>query len=107
MLLKSWGKNINNNLKNRIRDCRRALKNAYEATPNVNFDNIHSLEFKLEKLMEDEEIYWKQMSREEWLKWGFHKRATMRRNENEIKGIMDQNGIWSEDPAIIEDSRGP
>lgn len=33
------------------------LKDAYENIPDVNFDNIHTIEFELDKLLEEEEMY--------------------------------------------------
>lgn len=45
-------------------ECKKALKVAYDNIPNVNFDTIHGLEFESNKLLEEEEIYWKQMSRD-------------------------------------------
>lgn len=52
-ILFKWGKEINANRKNRIRDCKKALKEAYGNAPNVNFDNIHNIEFEIDKLLEE------------------------------------------------------
>lgn len=68
--LSNWGRDLNNKRKNRIRDCKTALRDAYTNISSVDFDRIHGIEFELDKLLEEEEIYWKQMSREDWLKWG-------------------------------------
>lgn len=57
--LSKWGKDINASRKNRIVECKNALKEAYDNIPNVNFDNIHAIEFELDKLLEEEEIYWR------------------------------------------------
>lgn len=64
----------------------------------------------MDKLLEEEEIYWRQRSREDWLRWGdkntkwFHKKASLRRKTNEIKGIIDNSGCWNEDINIIEET---
>lgn len=108
--LSKWGKGMNYQRRDKINECKRALKDAYSNILMVNFDVIHGLEFELDKLMEEEEIYWKQRSMEDWLKWGdrnskwFHKKATIRRKSNEIYGIVDDNGLWYEDPSLIENT---
>lgn len=66
------------------------------------FDNIIQAELELEKLLEEEERYWKIRSREDWLKSGdkntkwFHSKASQRRRKNEIKGILNSSGKWIE-----------
>lgn len=91
-------------------NAKKNLKDAYNNSPSINYDIIHEIEFELDKLLEEEEIYWRQRSREEWLRWGdkntkwFHKKASMRRKTNEIKGIIDKNGCWNEEIPIIEET---
>ncbi|XP_022158772.1 uncharacterized protein LOC111025237 [Momordica charantia] len=73
----------------------------------LDFTIIHDIENDLAGLLELEEIFWKQRSREDWLKWGdcnfkwFHKKATMRKSCNYIHGIEDQYGCWTEEPKEI------
>lgn len=77
--------------------------------PFVDFNLIHGIELELDRLLEEDEIYWKQRSRENWLKHGdknskwFHKKASMRKKINEIVAISDQYGCWTEDLIEIED----
>lgn len=40
------------------------LQNAYRRQPNPDFQEVNAIEFKLDKALESEEIYWKQRSRE-------------------------------------------
>lgn len=67
--------------KNRIAECKNMLKEAYNNGFSVDFNLIHGYELELDKLLEEEEIYWKQRSREDWLKHGdkntkwFHKKS--------------------------------
>ena len=58
---------------------------------------------RLELLLEQEEIYWVQRARANWLKHGdrntnfFHQYATSRRRRNMIKGLVDEHGVRHED----------
>lgn len=105
-----WGKNILSNRKHKIKKCKSALQDAYSEFPKVDFTKIHAIEFELDSLLEEEEIYWKQRSRENWLQWGdhntkwFHKKTSFRKNKNEIKGILNSFGQWTEDPKTIENT---
>ena len=64
---------------------------------------------KLDDLLLQQEIYWAQRSRVNWLKHGdrntkfFHSKASQRRRKNFIKGVKDQQDNWVED---IEDIAG-
>lgn len=65
------------------------------------------------KLLEKREVYWKQRSKQFWLREGdqntkfFHKFALGRRKQNQVKRLKDANGEWKEDKdgvrQIIQD----
>ena len=78
---------------------------------NLQYDNgveIKNLERQINNLLTDEEIYWKQRSRADWLKEGdkntkfFHFKALSQRRKNRISGIENQQGQWLEDEEEIE-----
>lgn len=62
---------------------------------------------QLELLLEQEEIYWIQRARANWLKHGdrntnfFHQHASTRKKRNFIKGLVDDNGVRQEDQSIM------
>lgn len=60
------------------------------------------------KLLEKQEIYWKQRCKQFWLREGdqntkfFHKFASGRRRQNQISRLKDSNGDWQEDKDGIQ-----
>lgn len=62
---------------------------------------------QLELLLEQEEIYWVQRARANWLKHGdrntnfFHHHASSRRRKNLIKGVVDEEGVRHEDNTMM------
>lgn len=60
---------------------------------------------KYNKILINEEIFWRQRSRITWIKEGdrnnkfFHATTLNRRRKNNISAIRDQNGDWTERPA--------
>lgn len=69
---------------------------------------IKEVENQIERLLRDEEIYWRQRSKALWLQNRdrntkfFHGKASDRRRRNLIEGILDQNNFWREDTQEIE-----
>lgn len=62
----------------------------------------------LEVLLDEEELYWRQRSRVDWLKCGdrnttwFHRKATQRKQRNKIAGLLNERGDWAMDHAGVE-----
>jgi hypothetical protein len=58
-------------------------------------------------MLEQEEIFWTQRARANWLKSGdrntsfFHNYATKKKKKNTTKGLIDEQGIFQEDGAIM------
>ena len=66
------------------------------------------MENQIQNILINEEIYWKQRSRVDWLKEGdkntkfFHNKASSMRKKNSIWGIKDNSGRWIEKPKEVE-----
>uniref|UniRef100_A0A2N9HCL8 Reverse transcriptase domain-containing protein n=1 Tax=Fagus sylvatica TaxID=28930 RepID=A0A2N9HCL8_FAGSY len=64
---------------------------------------IRALQDEVNLLLHQDELHWRQRSREIWLKAGdrntkyFHQKAKQRRGKNIIRGMLDSNGQWCED----------
>lgn len=71
-------------------------------------EKIKRLEKQIDNMLLDEEVYWKQRSRADWLLEGdrntkfFHAKATVRKRKNRIEGVLDENGNWSIEAEEIE-----
>lgn len=87
---------------------KQAIQDAYGHGNPIDFSLIHSLEGDLARLLEEEEIYWHQRSRENWLRWGdrntkwFHHKASECRKRNTIRGIMRTDGVWVDSESDVE-----
>ncbi|XP_071683392.1 uncharacterized protein [Lolium perenne] len=96
--LQTWSKRTVGSVNNRIEKLRKKLKKLNLR----NFDNEQetrrNIEKELDKLLEQEEVYWKQRSRINWLKEGdrntkfFHRKATWRSKKNKIEKLQQDNG---------------
>lgn len=70
------------------------------------------MENHIDNILLDEEIFWRQRSRAEWLKEGdkntkfFHSKASARKRKNRISGLEDETGKWIEDAEKIEQMIG-
>lgn len=64
---------------------------------------------KLNRLLEQEEQFWRQRSNENWVKLGdrntryFHQKANMRQRRNCLYELMDEDEVWQEDRSGMEE----
>lgn len=54
LVLNEWGKALNVNWKNKIKECKENLRFAFDNIHNIDFDHIHAIEFELDRLLEEE-----------------------------------------------------
>ncbi|KAH7526808.1 hypothetical protein JRO89_XSUnG0053100 [Xanthoceras sorbifolium] len=66
----------------------------------LDFSLIKSVEKKIDLILQDFEVFWRQRSRAPWLRAGdrnskfFHAKASQRRRRNCINGLIDERGFW-------------
>ena len=88
----------NLNSEQRIKKLQSSLNRAMESTRRVDRQLIPQLQESLAKAFSDEEIYWKQKSRNQWMKEGdqntgyFHACTKTRYSQNRVNTIMDDQG---------------
>lgn len=101
--LSAWGKSRKGNYGKRILVAQQRLQEEM-----ANKGNVQGARAQIENLLGEEEIYWRQRARVDWMKWGdrnskwFHQRATQRRKCNRIEGLWDTDGRWVEDEEGME-----
>ncbi|KAK3221474.1 hypothetical protein Dsin_008499, partial [Dipteronia sinensis] len=97
--LSAWSRRKFGNIRRQIETKNREIDRLYKCCgkPGV-MTNISQLERAVEGLLECEEIYWKQMSRADWLQAGdrnskfFHAKATASKKKNSIDCLVDTAG---------------
>lgn len=66
------------------------------------------LSVRLQKILSEEETFWRQRAKVMWLKDGdrnigyFHRKASNRKRKNHIKGLYDSSGKWVEEDDDME-----
>ncbi|KAG7594365.1 Zinc knuckle CX2CX4HX4C [Arabidopsis thaliana x Arabidopsis arenosa] len=107
--ISNWRKSdaANNNSAQLIEKLTKELDEA-QLDENREPDDILQLKYKLCDAFREEEIFWKQKSRANWLDEGdentkyFHASTKQRRAINRIIGLQDHNGTWIESEEGIE-----
>ncbi|KAL5538116.1 hypothetical protein UlMin_045998 [Ulmus minor] len=101
--LESWNLESFRRLKTQVRKAKIAFDRVNKNLSNQNWKEHVRLERTLDALRYKEERYWKQRSKDLWLKYGdknskfFHQKASARKSKNSITGLIDQNGKWCEE----------
>lgn len=102
--LSLWGKNKFGDFAREMREgSLQMAKLMNEAQSEETISKMRAINNRMDELEQREEIYWRQRSRQEWLKWGdkntsfFHKKAKQRIHRNHIEMITDEAGNVYED----------
>ncbi|XP_075670182.1 uncharacterized protein LOC142639945 [Castanea sativa] len=107
--LTDWYKKEFGHVGRRIAQLQKKLQ-FMEASGAATSEEIQSAKADLNVWLDAEETMRKQRSRNMWLKLGdkitsfFHTKASNKKARNYIMGLTDLNGVWQEDPSVIEDS---
>ncbi|KAL5574765.1 hypothetical protein UlMin_016464 [Ulmus minor] len=90
-------------LKMQVRKAKTKFDRVDKNLSNQNWKEHLRLERTLDALRYKEERYWKQRSKDSWLKCGdknskfFRQKASARKSKNSITGLIDHNGEWCEE----------
>ncbi|XP_060969488.1 uncharacterized protein LOC133036771 [Cannabis sativa] len=98
--LSVWGKEVTGNFKVKIRRYKSELKNLKSKRDSDSVQRYSEVKKELFKVLDQREAFWKQRSKQLWLKEGdqnssyFHKMATTRKRQNCIDRLRDNHGNW-------------
>jgi hypothetical protein len=107
-LITEWNRNVLGDLEKRIKRLKKELS-AWLRAP-VTDQSVHKeqvVRYRLEKLEEQKDLYWKQRAHMDWLKYGdrntkfYHAQATQRIKINRIK-ILRVDGSWVQEADLRE-----
>lgn len=101
--LHRWGKEKYGDIPRKISEIQKELHQLKERIPDTTIlMTINNKEYLLDKLMKEEELWWAQRAKVNWLKAGdknskfFHFKASQRKRKNTIKFVQDKDGHnWS------------
>lgn len=100
--LEGWGGGRMQEARKNIQKCRSLVKQFRTRRDSDGVKQYDEARWEFLKLLEQKEIYWKQRSKQYWLREGdqntkfFHEYATGRRRQNQIRKLKDKNGVWKE-----------
>ncbi|XP_030958820.1 uncharacterized protein LOC115980738 [Quercus lobata] len=106
--LSNWSTAAFGQIPNKIQEKKRAISDLIKGdSEGHNGPEINRLRREINNLLDEEEMWWQQRSRVQWLgerdrntKY-FHHRASERRKKNTISGIWSENGAWCESKESI------
>lgn len=93
----------------KIKDYRRLLKQYRSRRDGYGVKKYDEVRWEYLKLLEQQEVYWKQRAKQFWLREGdqnskfFHNFASGRRRNNLLKGLKDRNGASRENNEDMQD----
>jgi endonuclease/exonuclease/phosphatase family metal-dependent hydrolase len=109
--LHNWGTSIFGILPRQIKKAQKDLMELQQMQGSQDLtQQINDKEIELDKLLDGEEMWWKQRSRADWFQHGdkntkfFHMKASQRKKKNTIKGIRDNQGVLQTTHEKIEET---
>ncbi|XP_017251667.1 uncharacterized protein LOC108222250 [Daucus carota subsp. sativus] len=106
--LQQWGGGLSNEYKVKIQQCRLMLKKLRSRRDCQGIQQYNATRWEYLSLLDKQEVYWKQRSKQFWLQEGdkntrfFHRYASNRRKNNRVDRIKDANGVWQETKGEIQ-----
>lgn len=111
--LQDRGGGESNEYKIKIQNCRREIRKLRSRRDIGGIQHYNAVRLEYLRLLDNQEIYWKQRSKQFWLQEGdkntqfFHMLESKRRKNNQLEKIKDDQGIWREKTdeirGVIED----
>ncbi|XP_021773650.1 uncharacterized protein LOC110737625 [Chenopodium quinoa] len=108
--LSAWSRNKFGDFIKEMKDCRGTMESLMgESQTEEIIAKIRALNDRMDELERREEAYWRQQSRQDWLKNGekittfFHTKSSQRKSRNHIKLVRDAAGnVFCDEEQISE-----
>ncbi|XP_060960728.1 uncharacterized protein LOC133031275 [Cannabis sativa] len=100
LILTEWGYEITGSFKQRLNKSKKKMSHLKSATGPFSTDDFSAEQCNYFEILAQQEIYWKQRSKQFWLHAGdknskyFHATASARKRSNEIVQLQDSAGNW-------------
>uniref|UniRef100_A0A803QBY9 Reverse transcriptase n=1 Tax=Cannabis sativa TaxID=3483 RepID=A0A803QBY9_CANSA len=97
--LSVWGNKVTGNFKVHISRCKKELQRLANRRDTASIQRHKEVNEELFHVLDQREAFWKQRSKQLWLKQGdhnssyFHKAATTRKRHNKIVSLKNENGV--------------
>ncbi|XP_074336391.1 uncharacterized protein LOC141673539 [Apium graveolens] len=107
--LEEWGGGKLKELKVKIKNCRGVLRKLRSRRDGYGVRRYNEVRWEFLKLLEQQEVYWKQRAKQFWLQEGdqntrfFHKFASGRKKTNQICRLKDKHGEWKSNEVDIQE----
>lgn len=106
-VLTDWNQNVLGDLEKRIKKVKKELAACLRANiSDAMVQREQVLRYRLGKLEEQKDMYWKQRAHVEWLRQGdcntsfYHAHTSYRRKINRIKRLQREDGGWVEEDGL-------
>lgn len=105
--LRHWSKQKGFNARKKINDLQQRLESIGSDQRSGEIGEVRALEKELSTAWDQEEKYWRQKARVNWMTQGdrntafFHAKVNQRRKRNVISGVQNSNGLWCDDPDEV------
>ncbi|KAH7848623.1 hypothetical protein Vadar_005240 [Vaccinium darrowii] len=105
--LRIWSKQKGFNARKKITDLQQKLESIGSDQRSGEVGEVRALEKELSTAWDQEEKYWRQKARVNWMVQGdrntsfFHAKVSQRRKRNAISGVQNSNGVWCDNPDDV------